>query len=193
MRHFLFVIFISVFTVGYSQNKWDTSIELDFVFPNQKKYFYNDSDNRIFDTELNDYGFLLSSFGLQGNYNYFLFKKLSLGILGGFQTETKQNFTMIKLGGILRYYFVDRDNVYVYLQDANNFSLNTDRFQNGNNLRLGLGLPIMKRESYSLTSNLFFEQNYFRLDNAEPLLGFADERPRSLTVQSIGVSLGVKF
>ncbi len=136
---------------------------------------------------------MLSSFGLQGNYNYFLFKKLSLGILGGFQTETQQNFTMFKLGGILRYYFVDRDNVYVYLQNANNFSLDTNRFKSGNNLRLGLGLPIMKRELYSLTSNLFFEQNYFKLDNAKPLLGFSGERPRSLTVQSIGVSLGVKF
>ena len=126
MKHFLFLIFSLVFTLGYSQSKWDTSIELDFVFPNQKDYFYNDSDNRIFNTDLNDSGFLLSSFGLQGNYNYYLFRKLSVGVLGGIQTETKQNFIMLKLGGILRYYFVDRDNVYIYLQNANNFSLNTE-------------------------------------------------------------------
>ena len=193
MKHFLFLIFSLVFTLGYSQSKWDTSIELDFVFPNQKDYFYNDSDNRIFNTDLNDSGFLLSSFGLQGNYNYYLFRKLSVGVLGGIQTETKQNFTMLKLGGILRYYFVDRDNVYIYLQNANNFSLNTDKFKSGNNLRLGLGLPFIRRESFSITSNLFFEQNYFKLDNAEPLLGFSSERPRSLTVQSIGISLGIKF
>ena len=31
------------------------------------------------------------------------------------------------------------------------------------------------------------------LENAKPLVGFSGERPRSLTVQSIGVSLGVKF
>lgn len=193
MKQYFTILFILIYGLGYSQSKWDTSIELDFVFPNKKDYFYNNSNNKIIDSEIIDDGFLLSSFGIQGNYNYYLFKKLSIGVLGGFQTQSSPDFSMLKLGGILRYYFVDRDNVYIYLQDANNFSLNNDKFKSGNNLRLGLGFPVIKKERFNITGNLFFEQNYFKLDNAEPLLNFADERPRSLTVKSFGISLGIKF
>lgn len=193
MKHFFLILFILVCSFGYSQNKWETSLELDFVFPNKKDYFYKDSNNRIIDTELKDDGFLLSSFGIQGNYNYYLFKKLSVGVLGGFQIQSKPDFSMLKLGGILRYHFVDRDNVYLYIQDANNFTLNKSRFKSGNNLRLGLGFPFIKKEKFNITCNLFFEQNYFKLDNAEPLLNQIDEKPRSLTVKSFGISLGVKF
>ena len=193
MKQLFIILFILIYGLGYSQNKWETSLELDFVFPNKKDYFYNDSNNKIIDAELKDNGFLLSSFGIQGNYNYYLFKKLSIGVLGGFQTQSKPDYSMLKLGGILRYHFVDRDNVYIYIQDANNFTLDKSRFKSGNNLRLGLGFPFIKKEGFNITGNLFFEQNYFKLDNAEPLLNLTDERPRSLTVKSFGISLGVKF
>ena len=193
MKPFFVILYILICGLGYSQNRWETSVELDFVFPNKKDYFYNDSNNKIIDTELRDDGFLLSSFGIQGNYNYYLFKKLSIGVLAGFQTQSDPDFSLIKLGGILRYHFVDRNNVYIYLQDANNFTLNKDQFKSGNNLRLGLGFPFIKKERFNMVGNLFFEQNYFKLDNAEPLLNLIDERPRSLTVKSFGISLGIKF
>ena len=193
MKQFFVILYILICGLGYSQNRWETSVELDFVFPNKKDYFYNDSNNKIIDTELRDDGFLLSSFGIQGNYNYYLFKKLSIGVLAGFQTQSDPDFSLIKLGGILRYHFVDRNNVYIYLQDANNFTLNKDQFKSGNNLRLGLGFPFIKKERFNMVGNLFFEQNYFKLDNAEPLLNLIDERPRSLTVKSFGISLGIKF
>ena len=194
MKKQIFIVFLTLCCgLIYSQEKWVASIELDFIFPNKKDYFYNDSENKIFDTEIEDSGFLLNSFGLQGNYNYFLFKKLSIGILGGFQVQSKLDYSMLKLGGILRYYFVDRENVFIYLQDANNFTLNKEKFKSGNNFRLGLGVPFIKRSNFNIIGNLFFEQNYFRLDGSEPLLGLLDERPRSLTVKSYGISLGVKF
>lgn len=193
MKQFFIILFLLIYGLGYSQNKWETSLELDFVFPNKKDYFYNDSNNKIIDAELKNDGFLLSSFGIQGNYNYYLFKKLSIGVLGGFQTQSKPDYSMLKLGGILRYHFVDIDSVYIYIQDANNFTLNKSRFKSGNNLRLGLGFPFIKKEGFNITGNLFFEQNYFKLDNAEPLLNLTDERPRSLTVKSFGISLGLKF
>lgn len=186
-----------MFVLGTSlvigQSKWDTSIELDFMFPNKKSYFYNDPNDKIVEAELQDDGFLLNSFGIQGNYSFFVFKKLSIGVLGGFQTQSKPDFLMLKLGGILRYYFVGRDNVYVYLQNANNFSIDRKKFQNGNNFRLGLGFPLIKRDKFNINGNIFFEQNYFDLDNSESLLNLLDEKPRSLTVKSIGISLGVKF
>lgn len=193
MKRFLIIIFICIYNLGFGQSKWDASIELDFVFPNKKDYFYNDENNRIIEAEIKDDGFLLNSFGIQGDYNFYLFKKLSIGITGGFQTQSNPSFSMLKLGGILRYYFVDRDNIYAYLQDSNNFSLNKEKFKTGNNFRLGLGIPFLKRENFNVIGNLFFEQNYFRLDGSKPLLGGVNERPRSLTVHSLGISLGLKF
>mgnify|MGYP001045013334 FL=1 len=193
MKLYLTTILIFCFVCVHSQSKWETSIELDFIFPNKKDYFYNDSSNRIKEAEIKDDGFLLNSFGIQASYNYFLFKKMSIGIVGGMQTKSNPKLSLIKLGGILRFYFVDRDNVYIYLQDANNFTLNKEKFKSGNNLRLGLGFPIKKRGNFDIVGNLFFEQNYFKLDGSKPLLNLTDEIPRSLTVKSFGVSLGLKF
>ncbi|WP_242205791.1 hypothetical protein [Aestuariivivens insulae] len=193
MKHFFRIIFVFAFGLGFAQSKWGTSFEMDFVFPNKKDYFYNDDKNKIIEKELKEDGFLLNSFGFQGSRNYFLFKKLSIGLIGGFQTQSKPNFSMIKLGGVLKYFFVDRNNVYIYLQEVNNFTLNKKRFRNGNNLRLGLGIPFIKKDNFNIIGNLFFEQNYFKLDGSKPLLGGSNERPRSLTVKSFGASLGVKF
>ena len=193
MKLYLTTILIFCFVCVHSQSKWETSIELDFIFPNKKDYFYNDSSNRIKEAEIKDDGFLLNSFGIQASYNYFLFKKMSIGIVGGMQTKSNPKLSLIKLGGILRFYFVDRDNVYIYLQDANNFTLNKEKFKSGNNLRLRLGFPIKKRGNFDIVGNLFFEQNYFKLDGSKPLLNLTDEIPRSLTVKSFGVSLGLKF
>lgn len=41
--------------------------------------------------------------------------------------------------------------------------------------------------------NIFYEQNYFKLGGANPLLGLPsnDEIPRSLTVKSLGISIGI--
>lgn len=194
MRNYIISVLLLLFAInGFSQSRWYTSTTFDFVFPNAKDYFYNDSNNRIIEDELTTDGFLLNSFGVQGDYNYMLFNKLSLGVVAGFQMQTEPNFEMIKLGGILRYFFIDKDNVYVYLQDSKNFSLNKNEFNSGNNFRIGLGLPIVKREKYNILINLFWEQNYFNLDGADPLLNQPGEIPRSLTVKAYGISFGVKF
>jgi len=193
MKKYLILITILFYVSSYSQSKWISTVELDFVFPNKKDYFYNDSTNRIFDTELRDDGFLLNSFGIQADYNYMLLKKISIGALVGFQTQSKPDYSMLKLGGILKYYFIDSDNSYLFLQDANNFSLNKNKFKTGNNLRLGIGFPFFKKKEFNINGNFFFEQNFFRLDGTNPLLNLADERPRTLTVKSFGISLGIKF
>lgn len=195
-KKIIVLTFLSISSLCFAQKsdseaKWYSLAELDFVFPNNKVYFYNDLNNRILDTELAVDGFLLNSFGLQYSYNYLLFSKFSIGVVTGFQTHTEPNLFLIKLGGIIKYHFVDKNNIFVYLQDANNFSLDKDKFKSGNNFRLGMGFPVLKKEGFNLNTNLFFEQNYFKLDGTTPLL--SDERPRSLTLKSLGVSVGIKF
>ncbi|GGZ38535.1 hypothetical protein GCM10007049_34610 [Echinicola pacifica] len=68
-----------------------------------------------------------------------------------------------------------------------------DKFNSGNNLRLGLGFPFLKRDAFNLNANIFFEQNYFDLEGSIPLLGYTNERPNRLLVKSYGISFGVKF
>jgi hypothetical protein len=189
----LIIFFIFLANMSYSQEKWYHSAEIDLISPNKKEYFYNDSNNKIIDVNLETEGLLLNSFGIQYSYNYLLFSKMSIGIVGGFQNQSKPDYTMVKLGGVIRYFFVDKNDVYVYLQNANNFTLNKDKFKSGNNLRLGLGFPFLKREKFNINGNLFFEQNYFKLDKTNPILNLSSEKPRSLTVKSFGISIGIKF
>lgn len=189
----LSIAFLFLSNVGYSQTRWTKSLELDFVFPQVKDYFYNNSKNYIFDVELVNEGFLLSSYAVQSSYNYFLVKNLSIGVLGGFQTQSDPNYTMLKLGGIIHYHFVDKNNVYAYISSANNFTLNKRKFRNGNNSRIGIGFPIIKKDNFIIICNLFLEQNYFKLDSSEKLLNLSDEIPRSLTFKSRGISFGIRF
>ena len=187
----LFLIFSCAFSKA--QEKWISSAQLDLVFPNKSEYFYINSQNHIFDDDSNYHGFLLRSFALQADYNYLLFKKLSLGVLGGLQTQTDPSYSFLKLGGILKYYFVDKNEIYVYLNAGHNFSLNRDKFRNGANARFGLAFPFLKREGYSLVFHVFKEYNVFDIEGTKPLYGGTDEIPRSFTVRSFGISFGVQF
>lgn len=87
------------------------------------------------------------SYGLLYSINYNVFKKLSLGLITGFQSHNNPDFSMLKLGGSVKYFFVDSNNVYTYIDLANDFSLNKNQFKNGGNFRLGIGFPVMKREN----------------------------------------------
>ena len=69
-KKIIVLTFLSISSLCFAQKsdseaKWYSLAELDFVFPNNKVYFYNDLNNRILDTELAVDGFLLNSFGLQ--------------------------------------------------------------------------------------------------------------------------------
>lgn len=194
MKQIIRIVFIFLTcNLMVSQEKWVFSSQVDFVFPNKQSYFYNDSSNKIFDQDLENDGFLLRSFGIQIDANYLVFKKFSIGVLSGLQTQSKPSFTFLKLGGIIRYYFNDTNSGYLYLHDAHNFSLNSDQFKSGNNIRFGVGFPILKKPSYNLALNIFVEQNFLRLDGGKRLLGFADEIPRELTIKSFGLSVGFYF
>ncbi|QDH80977.1 hypothetical protein FKX85_18775 [Echinicola soli] len=188
------VIIVLIFCSGhiYGQNRWISNVEIDFVFPQKKEYTYFDGRKNN-DVKLKDHGFLLKSFGIQGDYSYLLFKKFSIGALGGFQTLSNPDYVMLKLGGIFRYYFVDPDNVYVYLLSNYNFTLDQEKFKNGGNVRIGLGFPVLKRSGFNINANIFAENNVLSLRGARPLLGFVDEEPNSLEVSSFGISFGVKF
>ncbi len=190
----LITTYFSYAQSGKLENKWYSTAEVDFVFPNNFLYSYGTERGGTSD-EFSPSGFLLKSFGAQYTYNYIFLKKLSVGALAGVQTYSyPKDFFMLKVGGIIKYFFAGRDNVYIYTQAAHFFSIDKSQFKKGGSLRLGIGLPVFKRDNYNITTNVFAEHNNLDLNGADPLLGLEGEEPDALTIKgSFGISFGIQF
>ncbi len=183
---FLIIMFLLFFINGHTQDKWFSTVELDFIVPNEIEYSY------FLEHYTSSHIESKTSFALQYAINYKLFDKLSVGALTGIQQQYGANFFMYKIGTNVKYYFVDSDNVYTYLQYAGNFTVDKNKFKNGNNLRLGIGFPVMKRNSFNLNLNIFYDINHFNLSGSKPLM-FGNETPKSIFFRSYGISFGIKF
>jgi hypothetical protein len=197
MKKTVIALAIFIYCSGYSQdkkpNKWYSTADLEFIVPHKLEYDYSTFStdyNAYVGTSSNIKGFG-TSFGLSYSINYQIFYKLSFGIVTGLQNQRNPDYGMYKLGARLRYFFVDSNNVYVYLEDSNIFSLNKNQFKSGNNTRLGIGFPVLKRQKINLNINVFGEQNFLRLQGSKPL--FTDEKPKTSVFKSYGISLGIKF
>lgn len=197
MKKLLFFTFILINTFVYSQDKlrkkWYSTAEIEFINPYKVEYDYGLYSSQ-YNAQIGKTDEITNSkpsFGVSYSFNYNLFKKLSLGLLTGYQSHARPDFSMLKLGGVLKYFFVDSNNVYTYIDVANDFSLNKDQFKNGSNFRLGLGFPVLKRDEFNLNVNVFWEQNFLRMEGAKPL--FDKETPSTTVLNSYGISLGLKF
>ena len=75
-----------------------------------------------------------------------------------------------------------------------NISFDKKKFNKGVNFKIGFGIPIYKiNGKEQILLDLFWEQNYYELDDANKLLGLSDEIPRTLIVHSYGLSLNFMF
>ncbi len=172
--------------------KWYSTVELETVFVNKLEYNYG-LGHTGHEDDIADNGFKLKSFGVQFAYNYLVFKNLSIGVLGGFQTLADPNLFMLKLGGVLKFYFVDRDNIYIYIQGTPLISLNKDQFKKGFGGRFGMGLPIYRNDNFNITTNIFAEMNQLDLKGAKPIYENGFEEPLDLIMRSWGISFGIQF
>ena len=183
-------------TVNRSKDKldkfWFSTRELEFIVSNDVVYNHGNLDNN---------GKLVSgnsiklnekvSYGVLYSINYPILNKLTLGVVGGFQHQILPKITSLKIGGILRYYFVDYENVNLYTLTAYNISLK-DYINSGMaNLRFGLTFPIKKLESINLTLNLFWDYNFYNA--RKPIFYGINEKPGDFTYRAYGISLGMKF
>ena len=193
----LICIFISSF--GYGQNKkvtkWYSNAEIDVIIHNKTKYSYSyfGTDNTkhiIWDEDLN---VKKPAIGLTYSYNYMLFKKLSIGLISGYKKYNQPDFSMAEIGGVVKFFFVDTDNVFVYCSLTNEISLNKEQFKSGTNARLGIGVPVIKRNKFNVAINLFTEQHFLRLEGADPILNYQQEKYRDLLFKSSCISNGIKF
>ncbi len=195
MRQFLIVAILAVTANGFAQDNWKTSIEIDFGFPSKWKYEYERAPHKFRTLDLEDSGFLLNTFSIQGYHGYFILDNLSVGPVGGFNYQSVQELSMLRLGLRFQLHFADRDNGYNYLQISNNFSMDYDKFKAGPHIRYGLAFPVLRGETHILTLNLFGELNDYYMNGSKPLLGYVgNEDPVVLDEKlHIGISLGITF
>ncbi|KAB1069721.1 hypothetical protein F6U93_02580 [Tamlana haliotis] len=188
MKKLILITIVSLLYINsYSQEKWFSSASVDFTVPNNIDYLYRFeglSTTISLDSK--------PSIGGQYSINYLVFKKLSVGALAGIQNQFGGGFVIFRVGGNLKYYFVDDDNVFAYVRYAGNLSFNKDKFKNGDNARLGIGFPVLKTDKFNLNLNVYGDINSLNLEDAEPLI-FGNETPVSVLFKGFGISLGIKF
>lgn len=171
---------------------WFSTAELELIVSNDVEYNYGSLDsngnlisgNSLKINEKIAYGTLYS-------INYPIFNKLTLGAVGGFQHQIEPKISSLKIGGILRYHFLDYDNVNIYTMTAYNISVK-DYIKSGmGNIRFGLSFPIKKLDSFNLNLNLFWDYNFYKAK--KPFFYGVNEKPGDFTYRAYGVSLGLKF
>ena len=195
MTRFLIFTILAISSLGIAQDKWITSVELDFGFPSDWEYEYQSAPHAFTYVDLEDSGFVLNSLGIQGYHGYFITNTLSIGPVGGFNYQSAQKLSMLRLGARFQLHFADRNNAFTYLQVSNNFSLNYAKFKAGPHVRGGLAFPMIKRDTYMLSLNLFSELNNYYMSGSKPLLdNIGNETPVLLREKlHLGISIGITF
>lgn len=189
MKYPLFLLLLLVCTFGYAQDntssRWYHTAELDFIFIKDSEYQYRNNQRKVVEN-LNS----VFSFGIIYSFNYQLIAhKLSIGPIVGTQFHFNPELSMIKIGANTKFFFIDQESVYLYLQLAHDISLNTEKFNEGTNGRIGLGIPIADCGDQSLNLGIFAEQNFLLLDNPETIIPFES----TIIFKSYGFNLVMKF
>jgi len=171
---------------------WFSNIEIEFGVSNEVRYdysLYDNNDNLLGgrSTELDN----KASYGILYSINYPIFNKLTIGVVGGFQYQAQQKISALKLGGIVRYHFVNYESVNINLMTAYNVALSDNIESDMANVRLGLQFPITKSEGFNLNLNVFGDYNYYIYK--EPILNEIKESPSNILFRSFGISLGILF
>ncbi len=194
MKKQFLILFAMISASLFAQNKSYLEANIDLSAPQTKAYFYNNADHSINNVQINDQGWLLNNYGVNFSYNYLILKQLSLGTLTGIYSDTKQNFSHLRLGGLIRYFYIKNKNYNFNLKLGENISFDKKKFNKGVNIKIGFGIPVYKiNGKEQILLDLFWEQNYYELDDANKLLGLSDEIPRTLIVHSYGLSLNFMF
>ncbi len=129
------------------------------------------------------------SFGFTTSLDYLLFKKLSIGLATGYKKYKRpDDFQMIELGGIVRYFVIDTDYPSVFISMTEELSLNKEIFLNGFNARIGIVFPILKQEKLNVNFTIFKEMNELNLGKSKPYT-----IDTYMQYRAAGFSLGIKF
>lgn len=172
--------------------RWFSNIEVEFGVNNEVRYDYSRYDNN--DKLLGGSSAELdnkASYGILYNINYPIFNKITIGAVGGFQHQRQQKISALKIGGMLRYHFVNYQSVNINLMTAYNLALSDNIENDMANVRLGLQFPVKRTDDFNLNLNVFGDYNYYIYN--EPILNEINERPSDIIFRSYGISLGIQF
>jgi hypothetical protein len=172
--------------------RWFSNLEVEFGVNYEVRYDYLRYDNNNnplggSSVDLDNNAF----YGILYNINYPIFNKLTIGAVGGFQHQVEQNISALKIGGILRYHFINYESVNINLMTAYNVALSDNIDSDMANVRLGLQFPITRTDDFNLNLNVFGDYNYYIYN--EPILNEINERPSDIIFRSYGISLGLQF
>lgn len=171
--------------------RWFSNVEIEFGVNYEVRYDYSRYDgNELLgggSTELDNE----ASYGVLYNINYPIFNKFSVGAVAGYQHQVQQKISALKLGGILRYHFINYESVNINLMTAYNVALSDNIESDMANVRLGLQFPITRTDDFNLNLNVFGDYNYYIF--TESILPELNERPSSILFRSYGISLGILF
>ncbi len=174
------------------EKKWFSNIEIEFGINHEVRYDYALYDNN--DVLISGVSSDLenkTSYGILYNINYPIFDKLSIGAVGGFQYQSQLKISALKLGGILRYHFINYESVNINLMTAYNIALSNNIDSEMGNVRLGLQFPIKRSDVFILNLNIFSDYNFYGY--TKKVFNETNERPGNIIFRSYGFSLGIQF
>ncbi|MFD0931106.1 hypothetical protein ACFQ0R_00695 [Psychroflexus salinarum] len=174
------------------EKRWFSHVDVSFAIANSIEYNYKRRDENgdiVYGSqeELDN----KVGYGILYSYSYPIFKKFTMGAVGGFQYQVQQSISALKAGAIMRYHFVDYESVNLNFMLAGNIALSDKIDSNFANLRLGLQFPITSIDGFVMNLNVFGDFNDF-IFNESILEGINDD-PSSIVYRSYGFSLGIQF
>ncbi|MFO7745048.1 MAG: hypothetical protein R6V36_06680 [Psychroflexus sp.] len=174
------------------EKRWFSHVDVSFAIANSIEYNYKRRDENgdiVYGSqeELDN----KVGYGILYSYSYPIFKKFTMGAVGGFQYQVQQSISALKAGAIMRYHFVDYESVNLNFMLAGNIALSDKIDGNFANLRLGLQFPITTIDGFVMNLNVFGDFNDF-IFNESILEGINDD-PSSIVYRSYGFSLGIQF
>lgn len=188
-RFNLLFVFFFVNTILYSQDvkeKWLSSVYMDLNSTYDSKYYYGTS---VF------YPNYSGSIELAYNLDYKIFKRLSLGGLVSMNRFLTPKISSFKIGGSIKYYYVQNKYHFITIHVASHFPLDSERFKRGHQVRLGQFFDLSNFLGKRLLLGIYYNLDKLNLENSQPLYDGLSKNvsDSTLLMYSWGLSLGLKF
>lgn len=183
MKKILFGMFpLCVGTLFAQDKRTYFHTEVNMIVPNDKKVVYSYSGGEVnLDERI--------MWGASFTYNYNLFRKFSVGALGGLNYLSNPSITSLKFGGSFRYTFISEYQANLFLQLAGYMPLKSGMEVDLGEVRFGMGMPVARFNDMTMTLGMYVM--YARFDFTKPL--FFNETYPSLHYRGVGFSLGLRF
>lgn len=159
------------------------TLSLGISLPNSIQYRF-DGNGKDLNSRL--------SFDLFYSINYPIFRKVTLGLITGFQHQSQGSITAYKLGGLIRYYFKNYDSANFYMMTARSigFESKVENKSGYGNVRFGLEFPIEKYDDFNINFKIFWDNDSYALK--KPL--FENEMPEEIIYHgAYGLGIGIQF